>query len=530
MAAEDCPKVKLQVERLPDLQIPRGDHSVIVAGGCPMVVGGHTSGFVPTATAEYYSDGEWHLLETVYPHDHGFSVPLRSGQVLIGGGHFEPLGIGHIHSVEMYDPATHTFRGFGCLDTKRCFATAVETDSGRVVITGNWYRADDMELFDGQKFFTHLGQVSQARACPYIFRMCDDVVVFGNMDEHAEPFDTIIVDRLKGEPFRVPLFDEWKPLRTLIETYSDNHRVGDNAYIFPVINKAGQVAICRVENTDFALLPTTSPVPMEYDGDSIIYYKNVYVNRQAGSAYLFGWGNNKGRLFVLAIGLALAPSPITLYYTDPVEPFVWSQPMLTAEGNLLIAGGVQKNVDGSPDNFSPVATALLLPLNGPSEALLQAKGSRWWWLLLAAVLLALAAAALYLWRKRTTAMPSEEAKIDDSIEDYATYETLMQQICRLMDEERPYLDSNLKIADVATRLGSNVSYVSASINQQRGCSFIVFVNGYRVDAAKQLLRRHPDKKIAEVWAASGFANETSFFRTFKAATGMTPSEWRTKID
>ena len=76
--AEDCPKVKLQVERLSDLHIPRGDHSVFVANGELTVVGGHTSGFVPTATVEYFSNGEWHLLETVYPHDHGFSVVLQS--------------------------------------------------------------------------------------------------------------------------------------------------------------------------------------------------------------------------------------------------------------------------------------------------------------------------------------------------------------------------------------------------------------------------------------------------------------------
>ena len=52
-------------ERLPDLNIPRADHSVFVVGGEPTVVGGHTDGFVPTATAEYFSYGEWHLLETV---------------------------------------------------------------------------------------------------------------------------------------------------------------------------------------------------------------------------------------------------------------------------------------------------------------------------------------------------------------------------------------------------------------------------------------------------------------------------------
>ena len=91
--SKTCPEIKLQVERLADLNIPRGDHSFFVVNGEPTVVGGHTSGFVPTATAEYFHDGEWHLMQMVYAHDHGFSTPLRSGKVLIGGGHEQPLGI-----------------------------------------------------------------------------------------------------------------------------------------------------------------------------------------------------------------------------------------------------------------------------------------------------------------------------------------------------------------------------------------------------------------------------------------------------
>ena len=33
-------------------------------------------------------------------------------------------------------------------------------------------------------------------------------------------------------------------------------------------------------------------------------------------------------------------------------------------------------------------------------------------------------------------------------------------------------------------------------------------------------------KISEVFLSSGFANETTFFRIFKTATGMTPNEWK----
>ena len=80
-----CPIIKVAAERLPDLNIPRSGHSVFVANGEVTVVGGHTSGFVLTPTAEYFKDGEWHLLQTVYAHDGGFSVVLKSGKVLLAG-------------------------------------------------------------------------------------------------------------------------------------------------------------------------------------------------------------------------------------------------------------------------------------------------------------------------------------------------------------------------------------------------------------------------------------------------------------
>ena len=69
-----CPLVKIEVERLPDMNIPRSAHSVFCVNGEVTVVGGHTTNFIPTATAEYYRDGQWHLVETAFPHDNGISI------------------------------------------------------------------------------------------------------------------------------------------------------------------------------------------------------------------------------------------------------------------------------------------------------------------------------------------------------------------------------------------------------------------------------------------------------------------------
>lgn len=536
-AQTPCPVVKIEAVRLPDLNVPRVGHSVFVVNGEPTVVGGHTTSFVPTATAEYFRDGKWHLMQTAYPHDQGFSVPLRSGKVLIGGGHAEPLGIGHIHSVEMYDPIAHAFKGFGCLDTKRCFASATEIDSGRVVIAGNWFNdTHDIELYDGQKFFHSVKPAAQRRARPLVLRIAeDDAIIFGRADDHANFLDTIIVDRLKGEPFCVPLFDEWRPLTYLEEADSRSLRVageGQDAYTYllPVENKDGQIAICRIAGMQFSLLPTNGSIPTSCEGRRIIYRYYLNIDHEAGRAYLYGSGDNDGRLYVLAIDIATSPADLTLYYTEPTEHPAYGSPMLTPDGNLLLTGGMEICPDSTVDNFTPHATVLLLPVGHNSLPLGGGLGRGCHtWLWTALTLLALTALSVLLWRRRK-AKTAEGVKSSDAITGTDTDEALMQRICQLMDKEQPYLNSELKIADIAGSLGTNVSYVSACINRQKGCSFNQFVNGYRINHAKNLLRRSPDKKMSEVWAASGFANETSFFRTFKTLTGMTPTEWKAQID
>ena len=137
--------------------------------------------------------------------------------------------------------------------------------------------------------------------------------------------------------------------------------------------------------------------------------------------------------------------------------------------------------------------------------------------------------AFLLWQRKK-AKAEEETCTDIPINNTDTDEALMLRICQLMEKEQPFLNSELKIADIASQLGTNVSYVSACINRQKGCPFSQFVNSYRINYAKKLLQHNPDKKILEVWTASGFANETSFFRTFKTLTGMTPTEWKAKND
>lgn len=107
---------------------------------------------------------------------------------------------------------------------------------------------------------------------------------------------------------------------------------------------------------------------------------------------------------------------------------------------------------------------------------------------------------------------------------------LMERICRLMDEERLYLRNGLKVQDVAVRLNTNSNYVSKCISSISNQSFSQFVNTFRVRHAQELLRQRPNMKTAIIATESGFSNEASFFRNFKAVTNMTPREWLAIID
>jgi AraC-like DNA-binding protein len=517
------------------------------------VAGGHTDGFVPTPTAEYYKDGEWHSLQMTYPHDFGFSVVLSSGQVMLGGGCDQPIGIGQTYLTETYDPQTHSFNGYCSLQRKRAGVSALEIDSGKIVVAGNWYFTDGIEIFqdksgtqadyNGKRLFTYIKDASLERSKPYIFRIANDnAIIFGGYDVKGDTIRSTIADRLKGDTVRIPLFEDWWPIA------SDNFRSSDNAigderkgvysYLFGVENRQGQVAIAKADNGVFSLLPTACPVPMQSHGEEIWYASSIIADKKAGRAYLLGLSRNfptapekPWRWYILSIDYTKQPADLTLYYTDPLPDFHINAPVLTDDGNLLIAGGLYHG-----SNFTPSKRVLMLCVAQEPIVAESSSISLKYIVLLLLLALVVVALILYLFiyiRKRHNRqideLPDDLQEQDSfaAISDEASAQ-LMKRIYEVMETQKLYQNSDLKVTDLAIAVGTNRRFVSDCINSQKGCTFSQFVNIYRVEHAKRVMRRNPDKKIADIYIESGFANEGSFFRTFKAVTGMTPKEWLSK--
>ena len=531
---DSIPLVRIELERLPDMNVPRTGHAVFCVNGEVVVAGGHTLGFKPTATAEYFREGQWHLIPMAYPHDDGFGAVLSSGQVMLGGGHDRNLGQGQTFEVEMYHPATHTFEGFGSLDRKRALATAVEIDSGRVVIAGNWYADDGIEVYDGKGHFLPAGDVSVQRTMPLIFPTSNgDALIFSSYGTKGERIGSNVVDCLKGGRLHIPLLDTWHPTMSFDLYNQADCSIGDYSYLLYLLNNSGEKAVAQLSDTVMTLLPTTHDIPQCSPWDSINYIQNFICDRSAKRAYLFGYGSSC-RLYVLCVDYSKSPAPLILYYTDPMpKPAMIYTPVLIPEGHLLIAGGYSV-CDDISSNFKPTSAAWLLHVGPkpPSEDVAMT-WTTWWWIVALVVLLL--GIAFFLMRRRRIRTTSESDNSDEAdVHDESNNDIKSEEpnnsspyvrLRQLMEEEQLFLNSELRLQDVAVKLGINSRYVSDCIKSESNCTFSQFVNMYRVEHAKQLLREQPDMKLSVVCTSSGFSGESSFFRTFRSIVGMTPREW-----
>lgn len=521
-----CQQIRIIPERLPDLNIPRFSNlAVYCQNGELTIFGGHTTGFVLTPTAEYYSDGKWHLIPMTYNHDFGLCVRLSSGKMLLGGGATQNLGIGQSFETEVYDPMAHSFSRYGCLDRKRFHSEGLELDSGRVVIAGNWYTKDGIELYDTlSNTFTFVKEVAQQRSHVYILRTAKDNVIFlSSVSEYADTIFSPIVDRLKGEPFTVPLFETWTPLYPHCDFFSDDSFIGDEAqgeyaYLMPLMNREGQVAIAQVRDTVFSLLPTACPIPTESSWGRIQWFGSILVDRQAQRGYLIG-SDADCRQFFLAIDYAAKPAKLTIYYTDPMPDAGCIHPVISPDGDLYIVGGT----NAKHNLFNPLSSVLVYRFGSQAEPAAAANSNVPWLGIIMAALVVLGLIILLTQHSRKVKrQPQAQPQAEDT-DGY--YTELMGRIEELMEQEKPYLNSDLKMSDIASALGIHQNEISACINSNKGCSFSQFINGYRVAHAQQLLREDPGRKISQVGLESGFANNTSFYRVFKSFTGLTPSEW-----
>ena len=99
---------------------------------------------------------------------------------------------------------------------------------------------------------------------------------------------------------------------------------------------------------------------------------------------------------------------------------------------------------------------------------------------------------------------------------------------KYMIDRKPYLNPSLTIRKLSDEIQMNSRELSVLINQNLNKHFFDFVNEYRIEEAKNILKDSSKKEftILEILYEVGFNSKSSFNTAFKKHTGLTPTQFR----
>jgi len=108
---------------------------------------------------------------------------------------------------------------------------------------------------------------------------------------------------------------------------------------------------------------------------------------------------------------------------------------------------------------------------------------------------------------------------------------LKSTLLTAMDQDRPWQDSDLTLADLARRLSTTPHKLSEVLNSQLAQTFYDFVNGYRVRYVQSRIESEDARnlKLLSLALDAGFASKSTFNDVFKKHTGKTPSDYRRSV-
>ncbi|MBR2373145.1 MAG: PocR ligand-binding domain-containing protein [Lentisphaeria bacterium] len=88
---------------------------------------------------------------------------------------------------------------------------------------------------------------------------------------------------------------------------------------------------------------------------------------------------------------------------------------------------------------------------------------------------------------------------------------------------------DIKLPDMARKLGRSVSSISQFLRRNYGTGFKELLIAHRLKLAESFLRSHPEATVAEAAFAAGFQDQFYFSRLFRQRRGVPPGEYREQL-
>ena len=120
------------------------------------------------------------------------------------------------------------------------------------------------------------------------------------------------------------------------------------------------------------------------------------------------------------------------------------------------------------------------------------------------------------------------AKYARSAIDGTVAASLRARLIELMATDKPHLEVDLTLGDLASRIQSTPHQLSQLFTQHLGETFFEFINRHRVEAVKATLTRPGagQRPLLEIAFECGFGSKSTFNDTFRRLTGVSPSQYR----
>ncbi|MCL1112820.1 MULTISPECIES: helix-turn-helix domain-containing protein [Shewanella] len=104
----------------------------------------------------------------------------------------------------------------------------------------------------------------------------------------------------------------------------------------------------------------------------------------------------------------------------------------------------------------------------------------------------------------------------------------IEYITQYMTSNKPYLNHLLTLENLANQLHIAPRQLSTIINRHFNKNFFEFINHYRIEESKNLLKYMDNRKatMLDIMDMAGFNSKATFNTFFKKVTGVTPTEYR----
>ena len=91
---------------------------------------------------------------------------------------------------------------------------------------------------------------------------------------------------------------------------------------------------------------------------------------------------------------------------------------------------------------------------------------------------------------------------------------------------KAYTHEQFTLEELASRLYTNKTYLSTFIKDEYDMNFSGWVTNLRIDEAKRIMMKEPEKRLQEVAFECGFSSLTYFSSVFSKSEGISPSVWQ----